>query len=163
MTASDNGPSLSTYLETRLNLMNEQIKEALAESDKRYEQRWAASQKALESALIAQKESITTAMAAADRAVTKAELATEKRFESVNEFRGTLDNQQRTLIPRSEVDVMVKGLNDKIGQLTKQFDQMQAERQGVKGGYGYAIGVVGVLLSLMAIVGYVMTMIRLKG
>src|SRR4026207_456854 len=85
---------------------------------------------------------------AAERAVTEAELATEKRFESVNEFRGTLDNQQRTLIPRSEVTVLIEGVNEKIANLTKIVDAMQAERAGIKGGWGYAVGVVGLLLAL---------------
>ena len=172
--ANTNGPNLGDYLETRLNLMNEFIKESNAASDKRYEQRWEASQKALElgfagqkaavdAAFAAQKEAINAALAAADRAVSKAELATEKRFESVNEFRGTLDNQQRTLIPRSEVDVLVKGLDEKINNLTKQMDQLQAERQGIKGGYGYAVGVIGVVLSLLAIVSFLVTLFRMKG
>ena len=85
----------------------------------------------------------------------KAETASEKRFESVNEFRGTLDNQQRTLIPRSEVAVIVDGLNEKINQLTKQVDatatqvlQTQSAAAGVRGGWGYAVGVVGLLLAL---------------
>lgn len=131
----------------------------IASADKRYEQRFEASQKALDAALTAQKEATTAAFAAqekainaalasAERAVLKAELATEKRFESVNEFRGTLDNQQRTLIPRSEVDVLVRGLEEKIAQLTKQIDAMVAERVGIRGGWGYAVGVVGFLLAL---------------
>lgn len=172
------GPSLETYIETRLNLLQESIKsseraqsgalgaaiEAVKASivavDLRYEQRFQASQKALEAALIAQREAIAAAMASADRAVTKAELATEKRFESVNEFRGTLDQQQRTLIPRSEVDVLVRGLEEKINQVTKIVDQLIAERQGVKGGWGYAVGAAGLLLTLASLL---MMFWKLKG
>jgi hypothetical protein len=134
----------------------------LSANDKRYEQRFEASQKALDAALTAQKEATTSAFAAqekainaalasAERAVLKAELATEKRFESVNEFRGTLDQQQRTLIPRSEVDVLVKGLEEKIAQITKQQDAQIAERQGIKGGWGYAVGIVGFVLTIVSI------------
>jgi len=143
--------------------MIELIKDSNAASDKRYEQRFEASQKALDlgfagqkaavdAAFAAQKEAINAALAAADRAVSKAELATEKRFESVNEFRGTLDNQQRTLIPRSEVDVLVKGLDEKISNLTKQMDHLQAERMGIKGGWGYAAGAAGLVLTLFSLV-----------
>ena len=102
----------------------------------------------------AQKEAINAALAAADRAVAKAEAATEKRFESVNEFRGTLDNQQRTLIPRSEVNVMIRGLEDKIDNLTKIIDAQTAERAGIKGGWGYAVGVFGLVLTVLSMVGF---------
>lgn len=44
----------------------------------------------------------TLALAAADKAVTKAEIATEKRFEGVNEFRGALSDQTAKLFPREE-------------------------------------------------------------
>jgi hypothetical protein len=79
---------------------------------------------------------------------------------SVNEFRGTLDNQQRTLIPRSEVDVMVRGLDEKIGNLTKQMDQLQAERKGIMGGWGYAAGLAGLVLTLFSLV---MVLWKFKG
>jgi len=172
------GPNLEQYVETRLNLLTEQIKDyrvvfqdAQDAADKRYEQRFEASQNAIvlgfagqkaavDAAFAAQKEAINAALAAADRAVTKAELATEKRFESVNEFRGTLDNQQRTLIPRSEVDVLVKGLDEKISNLTKQMDQLQAERRGVVGGWGYAVGAAGLALTLFSLV---MVLWKFKG
>ena len=149
------GWSIDTALDHVLALM--------AANDKRYEQRFEASQKALDAALTAQKEAtqtaftaqkegISAALAAADRAVTKAELATEKRFESVNEFRGTLDNQQRTLIPRSEVEVLIEGVNEKIAQLTKQADALAAERRGIQGGWGYAVGVIGFVMVLLSLV-----------
>jgi len=158
----------------------------LASNDLRYEQRFEASQKALDlgfasqksaidaafaaqksavdAAFSAQKEGISAALAAADRAVNKAELATEKRFESVNEFRGTLDNQQRTLIPRSEVQEISKGLEQKIAQLTKDLDKLEAdqrERQsaklGTKDGWGYAVGVFGLVLVIVTIIWRVST------
>lgn len=138
---------------------HQQVLSVIAGNDKRYEERFAASQKALELGLMGTKSEISLALQAADRAVQKAEAATEKRFESVNEFRGTLDQQQRTLIPRSEVSVLVEGLNEKIASLTKGHDEqkaivskMQAERQGVVGGWGYAVGAVGLLLALASLV-----------
>ena len=159
---SRTGWSLETSIDYVLSVINEKqsmLLTLVSGNDKRYEQRFDASQQALtvgfaaakaavDASFAAQKEAINAALAAADRAVTKAELATEKRFESVNEFRGTLDNQQRTLIPRSEVTVLMDGVNEKIANLTKIVDAMQAERAGIKGGWGYAVGVVGLLLAL---------------
>lgn len=148
------GWSLETAIDYLLSVIAEKhahILTLIAGNDRRYEERFAASQKALELGLAGQKSEISAALASADRAVLKAETATEKRFESVNEFRGTLDNQQRTLIPRSEVDVMVKGLEEKIAQLTKQIDGLAATRAGVIGGWGYAVGLAGVILAVVTI------------
>jgi hypothetical protein len=146
--ASHVGWSLETTIDYLLSVVSEKHAHVLtlvAGNDKRYEERFSASQKALELGLAGLIREIQAALAAADRAVLKAEMATEKRFESVNEFRGTLDNQQRTLIPRSEVDVLMRGVNEKISQLTKQLDAMQSERIGVRGGWGYAVGVIGLI------------------
>jgi len=171
-TAPRDGWTVDTALDHVLSL--------IASNDLRYEQRFEASQKALDlgfsgqksavdaafaaqksaidAAFSAQKEGISAALAAADRAVNKAELATEKRFESVNEFRGTLDNQQRTLIPRSEVDVMVKGLEEKISNLVKLLDELRnreraqdSASKGVRDGWGYAVGVIGFIAVLAAL------------
>lgn len=127
-------------------------------NDRRYEARF-----------VAQALATDAALAAAERAVLKAEAAAEKRFEGVNEFRATLADQQRTLIPRAEVDVIVRGLNTTIAALEKTLDgsiaerQAQiaalqktvdasiAQRQGVLGGWGYAVGLIGVLIGIFGL------------
>lgn len=140
---------LLTKLESLAILVNER--------DRLYLERDDARRRAVEVAFAAQKESINAALAAADRAVLKAELATEKRFESVNEFRATLDQQQRTLIPRTEVNVLMGGVTEKIDGLIKQVDTLQAERLGIRGGWGYAIGVVGLIVLIVTLIGFVMS------
>lgn len=147
------------YLLAVMNEKHEHVLTLLHGNDRRYEQRFEASQKALDAAFMAQKEAVTAALAAQDRAVTKAELATEKRFESVNEFRGTLDSQQRTLIPRSEVDVLIRGVEEKIANNTKVLDQLQARQReraaegaGMKGGWGLAVGAVGFILTTLSLI-----------
>jgi hypothetical protein len=130
---------------------HQQLVSVIAGNDRRYEERFAASQKALELGLAAQKSEIGAALVAADRAVQKAETAAEKRFEGVNEFRNTLADQQRTLIPRSEVEALMKNIENKIDQVEKVLDRMSVERQGIKGGYGYAVGIVGFVLTVVSI------------
>lgn len=142
-------------------------------NDKRYEQRFDASQKALEAAFAAQKdavnaafaaqkEAINAALAAQDRAVSKAETSAEKRFEGVNEFRAQLGDQQRTLMPRSEVDVLMRGINekinqnsaaanDKITQLTKQLDGMISERRGGQAMWAFVVAGVMTLVALVSL------------
>lgn len=130
----------------------EHLLELRASDTLRNEQRFEASQRATDAAL-----------AAADRAVQKAEMAAEKRFEGVNEFRNTLADQQRNLIPRSEVDVLMRGMTEKIdmlaGALTNKIDAMEkqvehlvSERAGVLGGWGYAVGVLGVVVAVASLV-----------
>lgn len=131
--------------------LREHLIALIAANDKRYDQRFEAAQKAIDVGLSGQKIAVDAALAAADRAVTKAELATEKRFEGVNEFRSTLSDQQRTLIPRAEVEVIVLGLNEKIATLEKQADKFHSEKTGVRGGWGYAVGGLGLVLSLLAL------------
>jgi hypothetical protein len=135
-----------------LDTLREHLVMVIDANNKRYEERFQSAQKAVDAAL-----------AAADRAVIKAETAAEKRFEGVNEFRNTLGDQQRNLIPRSEVDVLMRGqtdrtnalagaLTDKIDALEKQVEHLVSERAGIKGGYGYAVGVAGLVLTLGSII-----------
>lgn len=79
------------------------------ERDTRYEQRF----KAMD-------EKTGLALTASEKAVVKAETATEKRFDSVNEFRGQLKDQASTLLPRLEADAQFKVYEDKIDLLKDQ-------------------------------------------
>jgi hypothetical protein len=110
------------------------------------------------------RDASMTANQTAKEAVNKAETASEKRFDGVNEFRQTLADQQRTLMPRSEVDVIIKGLEDKIaaqnqtisdqnGRIIALASAQSGQKQGIKDGWGLAVGIVGfvlVILSIMA-------------
>ncbi len=111
-----------------------------------------AQDKATTLAFSAQKSAVDAALAAADRAVQKAEAASERRFEAVNEFRATLGDQQRTLMPRSEVEVMKHATDEKYSALKEVVDRLQAERAGVRGGWGFAVGAVGFVLMIWAVV-----------
>jgi hypothetical protein len=146
----------------RLDVEIASIKELMAAHDKRYEQRFEASQKALEAALVAQKdavkeafaaqkEAIQAALASADRAVTKAEIASEKRFEGVNEFRAQLGDQQRTLMPRAEAENRLAAMADKIGVLEGFRTEMLSKGIAKKEGYGVAVGIVGLVLTVLTI------------
>lgn len=131
------GPSLETYVETRFNLLTKAMNEAFEAADMRYQQRFDAQSDALRAALLVVKE-----------AVVKAESATEKRFESVNEFRQTLTDQASTFMPRKESEALYRSITDKLDAIEKAQDRLSAEREGVRGGWGYAVGVVGFLIGL---------------
>jgi hypothetical protein len=83
------------------------------EQDRRYQARYEAQEKAVELALTrvdrelqahfhAAREEVHAALASADKAIAKSEASTDKRFDSVNEFRAQLSDQAATFMMRSE-------------------------------------------------------------
>jgi hypothetical protein len=110
-----NGPTLREYLETRFNLLNEQIKalehrfdEKIKEADTRYMQRF-----------LAQVE-----------ATTKADMASEKRFENVNEFRKTLTDQTATFVPRTEYSQANQSLSERVSKIEALSVAREARMSG---------------------------------
>jgi hypothetical protein len=74
-------------------------------------------------ALLAEKDKqIGLALSAAEKAVTKAETATEKRFDSVNEFRQTLTDQTKTFASTERVDGVTQRLDKLEGRSGGQAD-----------------------------------------
>jgi hypothetical protein len=158
-----NGWTIETVLSHVLSLIEARYNATAARIDaveQRLTERLNVADRNLHNTMVAQKESVLTAIAASDRAVTKAEISAEKRFESVNEFRNTLSDQQRNLMPRAEVAEVVNGLREKIAALEKQMDNFHSERQGLRGGWGFAVGVVGLVLTLITIATVVLSTIR---
>jgi len=140
-TLEERGVEMQRHLAAMVEMRFAHIMDKLGETDVRYQQRFEAQKEALTAAFLAQQtamgtaltaaeKAVTAALAAADRAVTKAEIASEKRFESVNEFRAVLTEQSKTLTTRTEVDVAVKGLTEKVDAaikgLTDKIDQQAA-------------------------------------
>lgn len=115
----------------------------IAEADKRYQQRFDAQSKA-----------ISDALQAAEKAVSKAEVATEKRFESVNEFRKTLSDQTITLMPRAEASTRFDAMSEKIDQLQRRIDKSEGAGGGLRQFWTYLIGAVGLLLTVVSLGAY---------
>lgn len=140
--------------DTRVSL-REYVDALFGEHGKRTDERAAASQRAIDDAFRAQEKLLDARLLAAQDAVEKANVANEKRFDGVNEFRSSLGDQQRTLMPRSEVEVIVKSLNDKVEAQNKLIQsnadnlrELIANRAGVGSGWGYAVGAVGLILGV---------------
>lgn len=115
-----------------------------------------AAEKAVGAALAAQKEGTASALAASDRAVSKAEIATEKRFESVNEFRNQLGDQARTFMPRTEAEVLVQSRYDRLAVMIKAMDDrlttMEArvdKAEGKSGGAAMTVAYVSAGISII--------------
>lgn len=113
----------------------------ISEHDKRYEERHQA-----------QKELVALALVSAKEAVTKAETASDRRFEGVNEFRATLADQQRTLMPRQEVELLIKNMSSRLDSIDDTVQKSQAGRSGAYGGWLAAVGVVGFVIMVAVFV-----------
>ena len=77
-----------------------------------------------------QKDMTAQALASADKAVMKAEDAAQRRFESVNEFRATLSDQQRDLVTKTEVSLRFTALEDRINNLVADARELKGRNFG---------------------------------
>lgn len=100
------------------------------------------------------QKAVGAALQAAKEAVLKAEIATEKRFESVNEFRKTLSDQTSSFLPRPEYDANHQALEDKIQALTDRVNTSEGQTQGsqiTKGNLYAAVAAVGAILGILVL------------
>lgn len=113
------------------------------ERDRQYSQRFDAQQQAVKEAFAAAKE-----------AVEKAEKASEKRFDSVNEFRGQLKDQQTTFISRTEflaamkaVEAVSKENSDKIAVVNLRQFEMSGQAAGSQWMWGVVAAGIAIFIA----------------
>lgn len=85
----------------------EHLRELLSAAEKLNDQRFQAIEDNVGIALTAQEAATAAALASVKEAGLKQETATEKRLESVNEFRGQLKDQAGTFVTRAELWAVV--------------------------------------------------------
>jgi hypothetical protein len=100
----------------------------------------------------AHAERVGLALAAADKAVSKAEVATEKRFESVNEFRQTLSDQTRSFISKVEFEAVRDTNAARIADLASRLDKTEGKTVGLNAGWIYLLGGLSVAATLVSLV-----------
>jgi len=135
------------------------LRELLDERDRRYTEQFAhvadniaAADSRLQIQIDAASEATERALASAERAVAKAETANEKRFESVNEFRGTLADAQRVLMPRLEAAALLKSLGDKVDLLTASRNETKGRDNGISALWAALVGAAGVVIAVLALI-----------
>ena len=92
---------------------------------------------------------------ATKEAVRKAETATEKRFESVNEFRAQMADQSALFISRREVEAVANAQAEKITAITDRLNRSEGRGAGMSQIWGFIIGGVGMMVGLIAIFAWV--------
>src|ERR1039458_4211811 len=98
------------------------------ERDRRYEDRFKGAEDKVALALSAQKELNTVVQAAADKAITKSEEAQSAYNQRSNEFRQSLDDQNRIQLPRVEADSRFTSLEGKLTDKTTALDNKIDDR-----------------------------------
>jgi len=135
------------------------LRTLIAERDRRYTEQmahlgemFAAGLDRLQIQIDAAKTATDMALNAAERAVAKAETASEKRFDSVNEFRQTLADQQINLMPRLEATALFKSLGDKVDLLTTSRDKFIGRDNGISALWAALVGAAGIVLAVLALI-----------
>ena len=119
--------------------LREHLEALIAAHDRRYEQMFTSSRTAVDAALSAAKE-----------AVAKAEAASERRFEGVNEFRATLADQQRTLMPRGEQESVNRSVAEKLEAHERLYERLQGSKRGGREMWGYVVAAISVGFGLLS-------------
>jgi len=79
----------------------------------------------------AAKEGVNAAMASAEKAILKAETATEKRFDSVNEFRQAMKDQQDNFANKAETSLRFEGMEKRLDLLTSREERSTGKNSGM--------------------------------
>ncbi len=143
-------------LERRLRMLIDEharhVDEMAAERDLRYQQRFEAAERAVKAAL-----------EAADKAVGKAEITADKWRENANEWRGAMNDRERSLMPRSEAETLVSSLrketeqqiaalSDKIALLLSSMHESEGRNESHVQLWALLLGVGTLLMAGAAIV-----------
>jgi hypothetical protein len=126
--------------EWTLQSLHDHLTVLMHEADRRHEQRSELQDKAVAAALAAAKE-----------AVSKAELASERRFEGVNEFRATLSDQAATFITRSEVEQRFVTNAEKVDDMQSRLRLIEGRSSGLNAGWGYLVAAIGITTTVVSL------------
>ena len=93
-------------------------------------------------------EKINQKFESIELAVIKADQATEKRFESVNEFRAQLGDQQRTFILRSEYEAGHKELTNRVDDIKLEVEKINNEKTGGSVVWAYVVAGISLMIAV---------------
>lgn len=120
------------------------LERLIRENDRRYSERFegqeravaaamAAAEKAVAAAMAAQEKAISAALMASEKAIGKAQQAQEGVNMRQNEFRASLDDYTKLMLPRLEADASLKEIRNLIAVINSQVEEL---RRGASHGSG---------------------------
>ncbi len=96
----------------------------------------------------AMDKAVAAALAAAKEAVEVAEKNAEKWRDSANEWRAAMSDKDARLMTRTEVELSIHALNEKITSLSASRDVSSGKSQGANWLWGVIIGGIALALAL---------------
>jgi hypothetical protein len=109
------------------------IERLMDERDRLYLEKFRASEIAVAAAITAAKEQTSASFASSEKAIGKAEQAQSDYNNRSNEFRGQLDDQAKTLMPRTESQTLFKSYEDKLEDMKKDITSLRESRSVSEG------------------------------
>jgi len=85
------------------------------------------------------------------RAVDKAEHSVDKRLEGMNEFRASMADTAKLQMSRAEIESRLGDLDKQIASMISRMDRNEGRGTGLDKGWGYLLGGIGLIGSLIAI------------
>jgi len=86
-----------------------------------------------------------------EKATIKTDSAAEKRFESVNEFRGQLRDQQNTFVTKNEINIRFENIEKKVDVLIGNIKSSEGKNNGIGLVWGVIIVVISFIISGISI------------
>ena len=96
------------------------------------------------------KEAVCSAMADADKALSKAETASEKRFDSVNEFRAALSDNSANFVQRDSYEERHRALESRLTGLDEKINDLLRRWEATKGRGGAFSDIGGWIIALIS-------------
>jgi len=87
-----------------------------------------------------------------ERATVKQDAAIERRFESVNEFRSTLEDQTKTFMPRAEIEARIQQNYERYNDLANRITRAEGRSAGSSAAYGYLTAAVTAVIAIVTVV-----------
>jgi len=110
----------------------------------------------------AAEKAVTSALSAADKALQKAEMASEKRFEGLNELRAMAADQTRMYMPRAEFDARHEVLTNKVEDTALRMTTLETanltKRETATTSVGMIVAFVSVVYGIAATIGIILTL-----
>lgn len=95
--------------------------------------------------------------AAQQEAIAKAEMANEKRFEAVNEFRANLADQTASFMPREVAESKFSELQKQVNVNTDRLNQTLGEKAGSVSTVNWVVAAASFMVAVVAVLANVLT------
>jgi len=109
--------TLHLFIQHQINDLRTMLNERYVTQTKAIASEFASQRVAMQTNLVAAERAVATALLNVEKAVGKAEIAADKRFDSMNEFREQLNNQAGTFVTRTESDAAINRNTERIQAL----------------------------------------------